>query len=227
MEYSGNVWIPNCTGTIISSDLILAAAHCVDGRTRDQMLVAYEAQPISIALQQNTSTAVDVMANFKTSRIEGWVANPMYGTTDYDHDLVVIKISGNIPLTFRPVMIIPPNLMSRIIKGANYPVLLLGYGLLDDLQHIESEILRKTVVPAYFEGLHLITDQTQGTGGCHGDSGGPAFLKMEGAYYLVGITQGPTLDSSGCRQKGVWNNPALETDFLNSAAQELKSNARF
>lgn len=230
MEYmveKGDRWIPTCTATIIAPDLVLTAAHCVQGRPLTHLLVGYEAQPLSLKQQENFETAVDVRARFETGEVDGWFAHPLYGTTDYDHDLAVIKLKVNIPVRFSPAEILPQHLMSAVVPKKNYRVLLMGYGLRNDKPLEESEILRKTMAPAVFEGLHLIVDQSQGSGGCRGDSGGPAYLKMGDEFYLVGVTHGAAKDSKGCRKKGVWVNPALEREFLNNAAVSLESETRF
>ncbi|MGZ5280182.1 MAG: S1 family peptidase [Pseudobdellovibrionaceae bacterium] len=223
----GNTWVPNCTGSVIAPDLILAAGHCVLGVKKNHLRIAYEAQPLSFELQNNPKTRIDVLKKFKTSRIKDWVVHPDYGTVDYDHDLVVIRIEGTVPKSYSAVTILPKTLMSSIVLGQSYIVELVGYGVIQADPWVESEILRRTQVPAYFEGLHLIMDQTGGSGGCNGDSGGPAFMKIKETTYLVGVTHGATKDSMGCGQQGVWINPTLELEFINEAAIELKSNARF
>jgi secreted trypsin-like serine protease len=219
-------WFPNCTGSVIAPDLILTSAHCVESLDEENLRVGYEVQPFSFAIQ-NSSKKVDVLKKFKTSKILGWVTHPKYGSADYDYDLAVIKIDGTVAPGFSAMTILPKNLIDSIVLGCSYTVQLVGYGMLEEDPWVESEVLRQAEVSAVFEGLHLVTDQSKGYGGCHGDSGGPALLKVNGFSYLVGVTHGPTVDSHGCRQKGVWVNPALETDFLNEAAEKLNSTARF
>ena len=34
----------------------------------------------------------------------------------------------------------------------------------------------------------MILDQEDGSGACHGDSGGPAFFEKDGKTYLLGVT---------------------------------------
>ncbi len=220
-------WFPNCTGSVIAPDLILTSAHCVENLDDDNLRVGYEMQPFSFATQNNPKKSVDPLKKFKTSPVVGWVIHPKYGSADYDYDLAVIKIDGTVAPGFSAMTILPKNLADSIVMGRNYTVQLVGYGMLQEEPPVESDVLRKADVSAVFEGLHLVTDQTKGYGGCHGDSGGPALLYLNSVAYLVGVTHGPTKDSVGCRQKGVWVNPALETDFLNDAAEKLNSTARF
>lgn len=220
-------WVPNCTGIVIATDLILTSAHCVVDWLPRELRVGYEVQPLSYELQSDPKKAINVLKKFKTSRIQNWVIHPQYATVDYDHDLAVVKLEGFVASGFTPLPLLPKHHMDSILMGKEYAVELVGYGMLQQDPWIESTVLRRAQVTAVFEGLHLITDQTQGFGGCHGDSGGPAIMKVNDVSYLVGVTHGPAVGSEGCLQKGVWVNPVLETEFLNKAAEKLGSKARF
>ncbi|MNY53743.1 Trypsin [compost metagenome] len=67
---------------------------------------------------------------------------------------------------------------------------LAGYGLTDGVNKTGDNLLRKTDVQIieHFGKTEVALDQSQGKGACHGDSGGPAFLKVAGVEYVWGIT---------------------------------------
>jgi len=220
-------WYPACTGSIVAPDLVLTAAHCFDSREASRVRIAFGAQPLSYSQQLDPELRVDVLKKFSTRAVEQYVEHPLYGNSDYDHDMALVKIQGTIPAGYLPVPLLADEQMKDISSQKTYQVLLAGFGLLAELPRQESLVLRQTEVSAIFEGSHLITDQTKGSGGCNGDSGGPAYLKVSGGLVLVGVTHGPTLDHQDCRHRGVWGNPNLEKTFLRSAAERMGSAARF
>jgi hypothetical protein len=226
--FNGN-WVPSCTATIIAPDLILSAAHCVeDMDTFSSIRIGFEVQPLTIEGQQHQETAVDVIAKFKTSKVLDYVIHPRHRSTgDFDHDLVVLKIEGTIPTGFVPATVMPLALFQSLPENRKHSVELVGYGIVKEDPWTESSILRRASVTGVFSEGYLITDQTRGYGGCHGDSGGPAYLKWNGIPYLVGVTYGPANGSTGCHEKGLWTNPVLEIPFLNEAAIKLHSVYRF
>jgi hypothetical protein len=226
--FNGN-WVPSCSGIIIAQDLILSAAHCVeDVDSFNSLRIGYEVQPLTVEMQQHQETAVDVVTQFKTSKVVEYKVHPQYRTTaDFDHDLVVLKIEGTIPPGFVPATIMPKAVFDSLPAERKHPVELVGYGLVKEDPWTESSILRRVTVQGVFSDLYLITDQSRGYGGCHGDSGGPAYLKWNGIPYLVGVTHGPAIGSSGCHEKGLWTNPVLEIPYLNEAATKLHSVYRF
>jgi secreted trypsin-like serine protease len=220
------IWLPLCTGSVLAPDLILTAAHCLEQANLKDLRIGYEVQPFSFASQLQYNSPVDVLEKFKTSVILEAFVHPDYHFMNADHDMVVLKIDGKIPTDFQVISLLPERLFKNLDQTAKFAVELYGYGYVSDDPITESAVLRKATVPAVFEGFHLITDQSA-SGGCSGDSGGPAFLTIEGKMYLVGVAFGPTKDSHDCRTKGLWGNAALEIQFLNQAAQKLGSAARF
>ena len=226
--FNGN-WVPGCTAIVIAPDLILSAAHCVeDVDSANEMRIGFEVQPLTVEGQQHTQTAVDVVTKFKTSKVVNYQVHPRYSASStFDHDLVVLRIEGSVPAGFVSAIIMPKNLFDTLPANREFPVELVGYGLVKEDPWTESGILRRTTVRGKFSDSYLVTDQSHGYGGCHGDSGGPAFLKWNGIPYLVGVTHGPAMGSTGCAQKGLWTNPVLYIPFLNTAAASLGSVSRF
>ncbi|MEZ0392774.1 MAG: trypsin-like serine protease [Pseudobdellovibrionaceae bacterium] len=222
-----DVWIPICTVSILAEDLILTAAHCVEDTEATDLRIAFGAQPLSFTNQMDSEKRIDVLAKFKTSQVKEFVSHPLYGISDYDQDMALIRIEQPVPEGFQAAPLLSNEQMKAIKEGENYEVLLAGYGLVQEDPIDDSEILRQTKVSAQFEGLHLVTDQTKGSGGCHGDSGGPAYLTVENKMYLVGVTHGPKNEDPDCHHQGVWGNPNHEKDFLNQAAEKMGAQARF
>lgn len=227
LQKDGGTWVPICTASILARDLILTAAHCVDGSSANDIRIAFGAQPLTYEGQQHSATEVDVEARFQTVAVKSFETNPLYGKTDYDDDMALLRLVTSVPGGFHSVALLDESQVKQIDEKKNYPVTLVGYGMLKENPATESDILRQTTVPARFEGLHLITDQTGGSGGCNGDSGGPAYLQIGKDFYLVGVTHGPTVDALDCHHHGVWGNPSREKAFLNKASEKMGSSVRF
>lgn len=227
LELSDGVWYPRCTASIISADLILTAAHCVKGTKADNIRIGFGVQPLSPDLQSNPQTRVDVVEKFETLPIYGYVIHPKHDPPTLNHDMALIRLPVPVPSKYFAVPLLPQSEIEKLKEDQDYNILLAGYGLTQELPEIKSEILRQTEVSGRFKGIQMITDQTKGTGGCRGDSGGPAYLKIDDKLYLVGVTAGVAGSYTDCAHQGLWGNPSFEKDFLNQSATKLKSSTRF
>ena len=63
-------------------------------------------------------------------------------------------------------------------------------------------------------------DQTGGVGSCSGDSGGPAFLKVNGQELLWGVT---SRGDQTCAQVGIYTMISPYMSFIKGAEQSLRS----
>lgn len=227
LQKNVGVWFPVCTASILSKELILTAAHCVEYAKLQDLRIAFGAQPLSGTDQMDPEKQVDVEAKFTTIAVKAVAIHPKYGSSETDHDMALLLLAQEIPEKFKAVPLLSQVQMESIQENQKYDVLLVGYGLLSESPMVESKILRRTIVPARFEGKHLVTDQTGGSGGCNGDSGGPAYLRMGRTLHLVGVTHGPGQGPQDCKHEGIWGNPNHEKDFLNKSAQSFGVPTRF
>lgn len=222
----GPIWFSSCTASILSKKYILTAAHCVQGTDAKDMAINFSINSVDNNKQQDPSTRVDVEKKFVIRKVKDYRIHPGYQGSG-SHDLAVISIEGAMPKTAKPVTLLPDSLIDlpnnkTTLDGQKVQVTLMGFGLISESPATDTEVLRITSVPARFEDLFVVTDQTGGSGGCSGDSGGPAFLSYKGKTYQVGVTHGPHGGSMTCHEEGEWMNPALDKAFLNQAMKELK-----
>jgi secreted trypsin-like serine protease len=224
----GPTWYQSCSGSIIAKDMILTAAHCVRGiYSNNNIVINFSLGTMDYDTQSNPATEIkNVRATFNTIDVAGIRSHPnYYGYVD--HDIAVIQLKQNIPPTHKPVEFLPENFIDPsgqklTLDGQTHDVTLLGFGVISEDPVTDTTVLRMTTVPAQFKGTVLVTDQTHSTGACNGDSGGPAFIKINDKNYLVGVTHGPHPGSKTCHEYGDYVNPNLEMNFIREAILKLK-----
>jgi hypothetical protein len=102
-------------------------------------------------------------------------------------DIAVVKFKGGIPEGYAPAKVISSEEPLKV--GA--PVTLSGYGISNAQRKTGAGVLRKTnvkIAKARKGKSEMILDQSHGHGACHGDSGGPAYVRVHGKMVLAGVT---------------------------------------
>lgn len=218
---TGPTWIQGCTATIFNDQWILTAAHCVDGFEADQIMIHFNINTVSFEKQLNPDTQIiDLPQYLNAVEIEGFVKHPKYDQTG-DFDVALIKLKNRLTSDFQPVQLLSDDQLNlekneTRFNNETIEVVLMGYGLINDSPSVESEVLRDARTQARFERSLLITNQKNGFGACNGDSGGPAFFKINNEYIQVGVTHGPNPPALTCKEEGQFVNPAFFKSFYNS-----------
>lgn len=215
-------WVPNCTAVVIDRGLILTAAHCVERINQSALRIAYEAQPFSFEQQYLETTRIDPTKVFETREIDDIEMHPNYSVDKIGNDLVIIKIKGDHPANFQPIPIIPQNMGNKLINNKRYQFNIAGYGLFAANPAVESAELRKANVSGRLGDRLIEMLQGDGVGGCFGDSGGPAVIKIGPTSYLIGITHGSKNKSANCDDTGLWVNLINQQSFILNSIKKLK-----
>ncbi len=199
-----------CTGTLVTSTVVLTAAHCADG-TLGKAIVSFDSEiaqsaPSGIPVAADPTkgyTKAPGVVNGKTWYAGTAYRSPAYSNfTDMDNwnDYAVVKLDKAIS-GIAPAKLAPLNYMNGFEQPALNKTLfdLVGYGTRIDKpaagpqkpQALSFPLIRRaTTAPGQKLTVQLIQmngniNDTRGGGGtCFGDSGGPAFLNG----YVVGVT---------------------------------------
>lgn len=208
-----------CSGSIIDTDLILTAAHCV-GPNPARMLVIFG---------HDLSEKAE-----KVARVTAYLRHPDFGvghSAEHDEDLndiALIRFEGGIPAGFATAQLLTEHF--GIEDGESITLAGFGRNVGDVSKHKGDDgtgVLRQvqtTIRTARHGKSEILTEQSYGRGACHGDSGGPAFIRgIDGKQKLFGITsRGPAQAVDDCASYGIYTDISAHRGFLADAAIEMR-----
>jgi secreted trypsin-like serine protease len=197
-----------CTGSLIADSYVLTAAHCVGHDPRNLRVFFGKSLDTIVAINKVSAAVIPNIYGERFKEQNDW------------GDIAVLKIEGNLPTGYKPIQMLPTDSLQE-----GQDTVIAGYGLSDGVKKEGSGFLRKTSV-AIANPKHGISeaslDQRNGTGACHGDSGGPAYLLTESGYALWGVTsRGLNDPEDHCSQFAVYTNAVAYRDFITQARMKL------
>ncbi|MES2803573.1 MAG: serine protease [Bdellovibrionota bacterium] len=165
-----------CSGVLIHKRFILTAAHCVEENNNTAFYVGFGLKVAG--LHPN--------ANVKFIRPIAAKTHPNYAARRIA-DIAVLLLPEDAPDDFQPVEM--STLKSDVKLGQ--VISIAGYGKTSD-EPVMSDQLRKTTVEINnqldrLETHYFFKFTNIGLGACHGDSGGPAYIKDGNKLKLLGI----------------------------------------
>ncbi|MNJ91037.1 Trypsin [compost metagenome] len=181
-----------CTGSLIRADLILTAAHCmptVRPGNRGGLMVIFSQnldapESIGSAVISYKYLAHELYGSPEQAKKdqEAQMANPNVVINTYD--MALVKLSAPAPQGYVPAKV----LLNETFLKEESLVTIAGFGLNSDVNKTIDGHLRKAQVSSLGHyGKEFVVDQQNGSGVCSGDSGGPAFIEVEGTQYLWGV----------------------------------------
>jgi secreted trypsin-like serine protease len=191
-----------CTATILSAHIAVTAAHCVEGQPSD-MLISFGAKP-------------KVQEQRRVQEIATPAAWSHRQESEKDTgDIALVLFSGGLPEGTSSASLMNSN--QQLSNGEI--VTLAGFGISKANQNKGQGTLRSVevkIADAHFSHSEVSLDQTEQKGACHGDSGGPAFIRADnGELLLWGVTSRGIEDPADlCNGQSVYTRIQFYTGWI-------------
>lgn len=169
-----------CTGTLISSTVVLTAAHCISSRS------------FYVLFGNNVNSALSRSVTEKKVH-PGWDSNNLV------NDIALLRLASSAPAGTTPIPYLPQRL-EITSADVGRPLEFVGYGETESggfgiKMTVTNNLDWVCTSPGgcnlgsgrYASPYTICQDQNPG-GPCSGDSGGPALIVRDGREYVAGIT---------------------------------------
>ena len=193
IQYNGH---EICTASLVSPTMIVSAAHCFNQASADQIR------------QSEFVLGIDTANSKVRAHLDWAMQHPGYDNQDfvYDGPDVAVAALQTAITAVQPVVLHPSNPADLIGQD----MILVGYGRAADEQSGSSSRRYATVSLAGTNNTKVYYE-FKGTGACNGDSGGPAFIEVDGGWRQVGITSG---GDKSCKQNGYYTRVDVFADWF-------------
>lgn len=171
-----------CTGAIIAENLVVTAKHCLMDKLEDK---------IKLYFGDDTNNPQE---DLYRPVVEFDVRHPTDWTMTFpSFDIAWVKFAGEMPHPFQAL----PVLSNARNLEPNMPVTQVGFGDHNpDVGSVDAglKLTGNTRLYRYINNARffhiLLFNGDEGQGSCHGDSGGPAYVQVNGQWFIAGVTNG-------------------------------------
>ncbi|MFH2005534.1 MAG: trypsin-like serine protease [bacterium] len=195
-----------CSGTLISSNVVLTAAHCLQGVNPNQIEV-YFGNNVYQSGDYRSVSAAEQNSNYNPGSMEG--------------DIGLIRLSSSAPSSVTPIPALPAT-SGLTSADVGTSVDFSGFGVDENWNdgiklHVSLPISYVCAGPSSCQGYiapySFAYDQSAPSGPCSGDSGGPAFILRGGTEYVAGVT---SYGDPNCTDYGVSTTVSAYMTWINN-----------
>ncbi len=166
-----------CSAVLIERDILLTAGHCLGAPGWAKLEAHFKLD------KKNSGPVIPVV-----KQLRPFVTQAFDRASDQD-DIAVLKLKTPAPANYQvATMITDPSLikngMTLIQAGYGRNVVKDGFMGKTGIGTLRQK--KQTVINSHY-GQKEFLMSIEGGGACKGDSGGPAYLEMNGQLYLAGI----------------------------------------
>jgi len=228
-----------CTASAIAPKIAVTAAHCLVLPRGSQLVAALlvlDTDFTRVIEEVNNNDLSHVRVVTKAKRHENYLKGR--GT---DNDIGLIGFDVALPADFKLAQVADAQVARTLRKGT--AVTLAGFGV--EKYQLQKDPVTGRLSPAgsgdgllrQIDGIRVLSltatgeeitlDQSQGRGACHGDSGGPAYVKdaATGKNILVGVTSRGTDPQGLCDRQAIYTGVMGYSQWIANGVKELSTEA--
>jgi trypsin len=185
-DHSGQVQvtgIAGCTGSLLAENIVLTAAHCTAANP-NYIFLYFSSKSADLKTLSLKDPLIRRVVGGKVG--SNWPRLKSNQSADWG-DIALLRFEGGLPEGYQLAQLLPKD---QDLK-AQQTVTLAGFGLTDGVHKTETDQLLKVDIPILdpnYSRSEMMVDSGHGKGPCHGDSGGPAYVTVNGQHFVAGTT---------------------------------------
>ncbi len=228
-----------CTASLIAPKVAVTAAHCLvspEGTDIVAALLVLDTDFSKVIEEVNNNDLSHVRVVTKAKIHEKYLAGR--GT---NNDIGLVGFNDALPADIKLAQVADAQMARKIRKGT--AVTLSGFGV--DKYELQRNPVTGRLTPVgsgdgllrQISGVRVLSltatgeeitlDQSQGRGACHGDSGGPAYVKdaVSGKNILIGVTSRGTNPQGLCDRQAIYTGTMGYMQWISNGVKELTTEA--
>lgn len=235
-----------CTGSLYSEDIIITAAHCISKKATIKAI--FNLNIDAVLDVEHNEEALPYYRNVKRAIVSPKY-DKTSDAMDNTGDIAVLYFEGGLPAGYKPAKLATVEMLDRGVTATvagygvskvflndiknpkKYPQLkekiqsgqVICDKNMNNCSEIEMDgdgILKYAEAPIQTVGETEVVLNERKAGTCEGDSGGPAYVKVNGEYLLFGAT---SRGSATCDSLGIYTIIPEYKDWITKAIAVLKS----